>query len=490
MASSTHGAERIWATFFNTDIHAPDYVDKFLQDWRVDQEYDEPTYLAILAILVDISSYFITRFNSPSETMDIATAKRCLEDAKRFAICIRDNSPRNIKSRPYLSWILVQSELERKLDYFANHWNLNKPAFYFHYLDSLPGVTVGPHSLPIYVPIKSENPGWPALTPTPSKSDELLQTTLKASQELGDYPIEVDCLRELICRSPQPKPLFERLSYVQKSLQGDMIGYLQTCLSKYFLATDEESRQSLIDELAQFDAGQPISFDIRDPLVVWSQRMVQAALYRASGRFSAEAEHADQMAKDLLPDLPDYLWSDLSKRGFQLSRNSPLTYPYTTRADIPDHSTRLRREYDSETLRDETRANQISREEEIRITKKELELHRLEQEKKAVEMKHTKEAEAKEIIEKYKQEENRKKEEEEEREKIYRARFQEDLQKSGLDPRQITAIMEKAKYPADPRPTYTRMSRRHLSLETLNRYRIAYELDQVSLPSKRQVGSG
>jgi hypothetical protein len=38
---------------------------------------------------------------------------------------------------------------------------------------------------------------------------------------------------------------------------------------------------------------------------------------------------------------------------------------------------------------------------------------------------------------------------------------------------------------ADNRPTYTRMARRHLSLETLNQFRIPYELDVIEPTATR-----
>jgi len=57
--------------------------------------------------------------------------------------------------------------------------------------------------------------------------------------------------------------------------------------------------------------------------------------------------------------------------------------------------------------------------------------------------------------------------------------LEEDLRNSGMDERQISVVLKKDKAGVDPaRPTYTRMSRRHLSIETLNRYRIDYEFDQ------------
>ncbi|GJC99803.1 hypothetical protein ColKHC_08629 [Colletotrichum higginsianum] len=86
------------------------------------------------------------------------------------------------------------------------------------------------------------------------------------------------------------------------------------------------------------------------------------------------------------------------------------------------------------------------------------------------------------------------KKEKEEREKEYQRRLQEDLIKSGLDEKAIAAILKKEKIPEPPkpkpnpnaasgtlvaggRPTYTRMARRHLSIETLRTYHVEWELD-------------
>jgi len=114
--------------------------------------------------------------------------------------------------------------------------------------------------------------------------------------------------------------------------------------------------------------------------------------------------------------------------------------------------------------------------------KKEMELQRLRDEKKADEEKRRLKKESDAAIEKYKLEEAEKaakeKKEKEEREIEYQKRLQEDLRKSGMDERQISVVLKKDKGVDPNRPTYTRMSRRHLSIETLNRYRVDYEFDQ------------
>ncbi len=83
-----------------------------------------------------------------------------------------------------------------------------------------------------------------------------------------------------------------------------------------------------------------------------------------------------------------------------------------------------------------------------------------------------------------KQEEERKMKEK--RDAEYKKRLEEDLRKFGLDDRQIAIVFEKEKEAgeANPnRPTYTRMSRKYLSIETLREQSIDYILDKVKQSS-------
>lgn len=150
---------------------------------------------------------------------------------------------------------------------------------------------------------------------------------------------------------------------------------------------------------------------------------------------------------------------------------------------------------------DEIKNREARAEEEKRI-KKELDLKRLKEEEEAAEEKRLRDKEAAEAVERYKQQEaerkTKEKKQKEEYEKEYKRRLQEDLIKSGLDEKAIAAILEKKKVPEalqpvvaasphvvpplgiDDRPTYTRMARKHLSIETLRTFRIEYDLDMVS----------
>lgn len=157
---------------------------------------------------------------------------------------------------------------------------------------------------------------------------------------------------------------------------------------------------------------------------------------------------------------------------------------------------RLAKEYrdDAELQRakrelDEIKEREARAEEEKRI-KKELDLKRLREEEDAARERKRRDKEAAEAVERYRQQEadriasEKKKKEEYERE--YNRRLQEDLIRSGLDEKAITAIVNKQKIPEPPpepaaRPTYTRMARRHLSVETLRTFRVDYDIDSVGV---------
>jgi hypothetical protein len=147
------------------------------------------------------------------------------------------------------------------------------------------------------------------------------------------------------------------------------------------------------------------------------------------------------------------------------------------------HSTK--EDYELEKAKKELEAYKLEKEreaEEKRI-KKEMELKKLAEEKREGEGKAHPEMESEKAFERYKQEQDEKaaKEwrEKEERDKGYQHRLEDDLRKSGMDRRQIAVVLKKDKGVDLSRPTYTRMSRKYVSIETLNTYRIDYERDQV-----------
>lgn len=135
---------------------------------------------------------------------------------------------------------------------------------------------------------------------------------------------------------------------------------------------------------------------------------------------------------------------------------------------------------------DDIKRREARADDEKRI-KREMELQRLREEEQAIEEKKRRDKEAAEAVERYKQKEMERRvkeeKEKEENEKEYQRRLQEDLIKSGLDEKAIAAIISKKKVPEalestpDGRPTYTRMRRKYLSIETLRTFQVEYDLD-------------
>jgi len=160
-----------------------------------------------------------------------------------------------------------------------------------------------------------------------------------------------------------------------------------------------------------------------------------------------------------------------------------------SRSRPPSFAAPAQDSYETEKIRKELEAYKLREESEREMEriKKELELKKLKEDQRKKEEDARAEAERKEAIEKYKAEEvkrlEKEKKEKDEREKEYKLRLEEDLRKSGMDEDQIAVVLKKegAKKPQQAlepaRPTYTRMSRRHLSIETLNVHRIEYEFD-------------
>lgn len=133
-----------------------------------------------------------------------------------------------------------------------------------------------------------------------------------------------------------------------------------------------------------------------------------------------------------------------------------------------------------------------AREEEEKRIRKELEFKRLKEEEREAGEQERREKEAEEAVERYKQKElerlTMERKEKERQEKEYQRRLQEQLVQSGLNGDQVEAILKNEKIPEPksdkPKPRYTRMLRKHLSLETLRTFEIEYAVDdQVRFPT-------
>ncbi|KAF4122383.1 hypothetical protein GMORB2_7375 [Geosmithia morbida] len=201
------------------------------------------------------------------------------------------------------------------------------------------------------------------------------------------------------------------------------------------------------------------------------------------------------LARGRVPDLMTVVGRELERLRIKKEheiRERRLAKEYRNEAELQMAKVEL-----DEIKRREARAAEQAR------LKEELELKRLKEQQEAAEEEKARKKAEDEAIERYKKREaeRRAKEqkEREESEKEYKRRLQEDLINSGLDEKAISAIIKNKKVPeaqasaasaaataASPtmntvaRPTYTRMARKHLSIETLRQYHIEWDYDMAN----------
>ncbi|QKX54154.1 uncharacterized protein TRUGW13939_01238 [Talaromyces rugulosus] len=170
--------------WIDNEVLSIDGLSKFLQYWTLGA-YDESTYLALLDVFSVLSIACMSTNIYPPNEENTVTAKRYLLCARDLATCIQKNSLSLIKSRPYIRWILAEES-------FTRMSNSTSSGDLKSHLANFPGIVIWVSTLPIYIPLKRENPGWPSSSDKPFNIS-LLTTALKVSQELQDLRMEALC---------------------------------------------------------------------------------------------------------------------------------------------------------------------------------------------------------------------------------------------------------------------------------------------------------
>lgn len=164
--------------------------------------------------------------------------------------------------------------------------------------------------------------------------------------------------------------------------------------------------------------------------------------------------------------------SRASRDDYELEKTRRELEAFKLKAEREEEEKRLKKEMELEKLRKERRDEEEQRRIE-RENKEAIEKYKMKEAERAA----AKKKDEDEAIAKWKAKEEKERKENEEREKEYQHRLEDDLRKAGYDERQIAVVTKKEKAIDPNRPTFTRMARRHLSIETLNAYKIDYEFD-------------
>ncbi|KAH8878803.1 hypothetical protein GQ53DRAFT_814305 [Thozetella sp. PMI_491] len=281
-------------------------MESILGDFAYDM--DESTCLALLDILASTTV-------DPALTPGILSdgTKLSIPTAQSLAESIIASYPKSMRSRPFMRWILTQT-LDPGGGDDAKVPDSSQELV--RHLETLPGAPfTRKHvqrdwiTLPVYVPKDSEIPRW-EVPDVPKEAVEPVRLVLNLANELDDYSTQALCYKLLILRSQDPTPLFKELIHLQKTIQGDRYGLLQTCLSSYIGSTDRAAQVNLLDELAEF--GDWVgSTEIHDPEMYWARDFIRLALTRAVGRPS------NPSSLQLSPsEMHYYMWLPENARDF------------------------------------------------------------------------------------------------------------------------------------------------------------------------------
>ncbi|SCO78675.1 uncharacterized protein FRV6_02888 [Fusarium oxysporum] len=206
-----------------------------LTDWSA-HEGDGSTLLALLDILAHLM------IESPASKEITPFLEACLLSAHEIGESIIRRFPDGTRTRPFLLWILAQSSISARredgqpMDIIDSD-NYGGMAWYPTHV-----------GLPFYIPFRQEIPDWapPDLT---SDSFRPLEMVMKAAKENKDYVTQGLCLKEIAVRSRDPTATLSELVQLEKEIQHNNQGYLQTCLAKYLVSKDKGSRERLLKEL-------------------------------------------------------------------------------------------------------------------------------------------------------------------------------------------------------------------------------------------------
>ncbi|GMF87711.1 unnamed protein product [Aspergillus oryzae] len=239
--------------------------------------------------------------------------------AQNIASSILSSAPHLVNSRPYLSWMLAETDARPQA---INAGRVDPRTSHNSFISRWQ------HRRQIDSKQRSQS--------TKLQQDTLSQRTLNVIKEesmnLGDYQQQSRALKAIYRHSDYFSTCLEslqELGQLQYNVMGDMAGYLSSLIEEYFLIeyfhppNSKPFREHLAQRLSEFDRQFPYGPDFEstarekmdifffdNPLLKWMQRNVQAALLRSLDRHT-EAEVAEMQITVPELHLPSYFSKQL-----------------------------------------------------------------------------------------------------------------------------------------------------------------------------------
>ncbi|KAK1586191.1 uncharacterized protein LY79DRAFT_557091 [Colletotrichum navitas] len=242
--------------------NAPEVTQVIQQHWE-GSAGDEVTSLALLDIFTAFTMWALDAANSRYETSlddseELQTAKTYLKIAQHYATGVLRQNPLNLKSRPYLQWVVAKVLVEKNTDTARCG-----QATLVKYLSNLRGeskVSSGAFRGLLsfqddvyYTPNQDEAPDW---QPDSSiafsyEQEKAILMVVRNARELGDVMLEAACLQQLKYSSPNPEAHLVDLCNLWRSV-GNRSGLLRAYFYRYILKRSPGVSNDLRSNLLEF----------------------------------------------------------------------------------------------------------------------------------------------------------------------------------------------------------------------------------------------
>lgn len=205
---------------------------------------------SVILGLLDIFTSLMLQIRPPAQATHLSPPA-LVEHARIFAESVQKNNADNMNTRPFIQWILAKTWWEARPTPKRSDGAT---------IDDFEGLLLeqgdGIH-LPVFVPIHhSEKPDWAMVSARSNAAQRsAVEVALGAAVEGDDLYLQALALKVLCLQLQDPTKLMDVLSTLQLDLQGDMEGFLGTCLARYLSLPEqnEADEKALLRSFKQLD---------------------------------------------------------------------------------------------------------------------------------------------------------------------------------------------------------------------------------------------
>lgn len=281
---------------------------------------------SVLLGLLDVFTSLMLQTRPLAQARGLPTSA-LVEHARIFAESAQKDNADHMKTRPFIQWILAKTWWETRPPSKRSDGTT---------VDDFQGLLLeqgdGIH-LPVFVPINhSEKPDWAMVSVRSNAAQRsAVEVALGAAVEGDDLYLQALALKILCLQSQDPSKLMDVLSTLQLDVQGDIEGFLGTCLARYLTlhGQDEPDEKGLLRSFKQLDnvSGNSYVHSGINPSFLWAGDVIQNHI---SANVTGEQTRTPSWGRNLRiygPRLPQYI-ATFIEDDFRLDVPPPMSISF------------------------------------------------------------------------------------------------------------------------------------------------------------------